>query len=292
MRFMSIDAGSNATKYRVWEIEAGEPTLIAERRFPMRIGEGVFTTGRIAAESIAGAVRVMQEVCNDRDMLGVTAWRAATTSAAREACNGQDLVNAIRSATGIELEILTGSEEARLIALGLLASRNDGLRRTIIDIGGGSTEIIFARGAETVHAVSTNIGAVRMSETYFAAIPPAAEAIERLEAHLRDVLEKTQLPAEIGTELLGSGGTIVALKMMIGDGNGEIELARLSALIEKLRAMNVKQICGAYPIEEQRAEIILAGALILRAVMNRVGHESVLMVRGGVGDGLLREFLR
>lgn len=287
---MAIDSGSNATKYRVWEIDAdGEARLIAERRFAVRIGEGVFTSGKIGPESIAAAVEVFKTICDDKILLGVRAARAVTTSAAREASNRGELVDAIRSAAGIELRILPDADEARLIALGILAGKADDAPRAIVDIGGGSTEIILARGEEVVRAISTRMGAVRMAEIFFEAIPPAPASVERLEQHVRILLGKLELPVDGGTEMLGCGGTITALNAMVG--NGVLELAQVDSVIGRLGGMNVEQVCEAYRLDEERAQIILAGALVLRGVMRRLGQGRVRLVRGGVSDGLMREFV-
>lgn len=293
VRFMAIDAGSNATKYRVWDIEAvGKVTLTAERRYPIRLGEGVFTSGRIADETIAAAVEVFRSIREDAENYGVNAMRSVTTSAAREAQNRDALVGAIRRETGIQLEILSDEDEARLIGLGILAARPESNGPcAMIDIGGGSTEFIVARGGKIEWAISVPIGAVRMKEMFFKAIPPREEEIDALENHIQDVLLRMLPKAVIGadTELIGSGGTIVSLTLMSG-GNGGVTLNKVESTIERLHAMDVKQICETYPVDEARAEIILAGSLVCRAIMKHIGLSKLLSVRGGVSDGLMREF--
>lgn len=294
VRFMAVDAGSNATKYRAWEIESpARVAQIAERRYPIRLGAGVFTRGRIADETIAAAVEVFQSIRDDAGQLGVGTIRAVTTSAAREAQNTPLLVDAIRRATGIVLEAIADEREARLIGLGVLSAHPVAGECVIADVGGGSTEVIRARGGEIDFAVSLPLGAVRLAEMFFSAIPPVAGEVGAMENHLRDVLGRMPLlePLDVAAEMIGSGGTITTLNFMAG-GNGGVTLAEIAAIIERLRGMSVPQILAAYPVDEARAEIILAGALVLKSVMEKVGLRKMILIRSGVSDGLLREFMR
>ncbi|MCE5228490.1 hypothetical protein LLG95_02690 [bacterium] len=295
LRFMAIDAGSNATKYRVWELKRpGEAWQIAERRYPMRIGEGVFATGRIAPETISAAADVYRSIRGEMDALGVTAYRAVTTSAAREAQNTADLIEAIRRAANIDIEIIDDDREAQLIGMGVLSCRPDANAPCVIaDIGGGSTEIIQARGGRIERAVSTPIGAVRLKEMFFRTIPPSAADIDAVEDNIREVLDRMigNPPIDPDTELIGSGGTITALTIMAGKDTSGLTLGELDTIIGRLRGMSVEQMCAYYPIDQARAEVILSGSLVLRAVMRKFGMSRLILIRSGVGDGLLREYM-
>lgn len=293
VRFMAIDAGSNATKYRVWEIESqANPTLIAEKRHPLRIGEGVFRTGRISDDTITKAVDVFRAIRSESESYGITAMRAVTTSAAREAQNRDELIDAILRETGIRLEVLSDEDEARLIGMGILAARAQASGSCVmIDIGGGSTEFIIANAGKIDWAKSLPIGAVRMTEVFFSTIPPAVEQIDALEKHVQHVLAQS-IPAHIippRPELIGSGGTITALNFMAG-GNGGVKLTEIDSIVKRLRPMNVDEIGKTFPIDHERGQIILAGALLLANIMKQLGFGEILLVRSGVADGLMREY--
>lgn len=298
---MAVDAGSNATKYRVWEIaESGHAQPLAERRFPVRLGERVFTTGLLTAESIAGTVEAFRSIRKDCDAHGIHTVRAVTTSAAREASNRLTLVREVHRATGISLEILPDAEEARMIALGILGAR-PGLSGPclMIDIGGGSTEIVLARDMDIVRALSLRLGAVRMKETFLDRLPPTDEQLELLEKTIHDVIDRMLDLPTLGpeVEILGSAGTITALKAMVARAEGldssdaVLSLGQVETIVERVRPLTIEAICGSFSIEAARAELILAGALVLRALMRRLGVERLSCVRGGVGDGLLQNLL-
>ncbi len=300
-RFMAVDCGSNSIKYRVWEIEEdGAVRQLAERRFPVRLGEGVFLDGMLKPAAIKGAVEAFKAIRLDHDTHQIHALRAVATSAMREASNRQTLVREVLRESDIRLEVLPDAEEARMIALGVLGVRQ-GLSRTcvMIDIGGGSTELIVARDPDIISVQSLRLGAVRLREMFFTDSPPAPEQVELAVSHIEDVFERTlHLPElEADVEVLGSAGTITALRDMAagtregGESDAPLTLAAVESLVERMRVMDKQAIVDAFGVEPQRAEVILAGALVLRSIMRRAGLTRLSLVKGGVGDGLLQNFL-
>lgn len=300
-RFMAVDVGSNAIKHRVWEVEEdGSVRQLAERRFPIRLGQGTFRTGLLAARDIDATVAAFKEIRTEMRALGVHAMRAVATSAMREASNSLTLVRRVQREAGLALEILPDAEEARLIGLGVLGSRPAVSEQyLLIDIGGGSTEVILASEPDIVTAMSVRLGAVRLHEMFFTATPPPPAQLALAGDHIKDVLEKTLHlpPLHANLHCLGSAGTITALTAMVGGlggghtPDGQITLAEVGAIVERAGKMTKKEIVTTFSLDAQRAEVILPGALVLRAILSRLKVERLALAHGGVSDGLLQVFL-
>ena len=298
---MAIDVGSNAMKSRIWEIEAdGSIRRIDEQRYPVRLGSGAFTTGMLRPEGIEEAIRAFEQLQRDGESMGVHAIRAVATSAVRETSNGMSLVRKVVRRTGIKLEILPAAEEARLIALGSLGAYPQlSDQYIIIDVGGGSTEVILASDPDIVNAQSLRLGAVRLKEMFFPELPPTPAQLDLAERHIQDVLSKVLHLPELSRDLhcLGCAGTVSALKEMSDrldggeSGKDTLTLGAVRHIIDRIREMTGDRIVTEFGLDLRRAEIILAGALVVRALFERLDLESLKMARGGVSEGLLQGFL-
>ena len=296
-RFMGIDVGSNAIKYRVWEILAdGSVTQITERRFPVRLGESVFTGGVMSEKVIAAAAEAFVTIRQDLESIVVNSLRAVATSAAREASNSLTLVAAVQRAAGIRLEILPAAEEARMVALGVLGTRKQlHDQYLLIDIGGGSTEIILTSGQDLAVALSLRLGAVRLRQMFVKHTPPRESELSLVHDFIDDVLTRKLTPPRLdpGMICLGSAGTITTLCTMVHGATGEepITPQQIDAIIERIKPMTPAQIVEAYGLEPDRSEVILYGALVLQQVLRHLGVERIGRTRGGVSDGLLQSFM-
>lgn len=192
-RFMAIDVGSNSIKYRIWEIEAdGAVRQLAEQRFAVRLGTGVFTAGQLGEEAVEATLEAFRQIRKDFQNQQVHALRAVATSAMREASDGLAVARRVQRETGINLHILPAAEEARMIALGALGTRPSlpAGQHVLIDIGGGSSEVIIVREPDIVLAESVRLGAVRLKEWFFPEIPPRPEHLDLAEQHIADVIGK------------------------------------------------------------------------------------------------------
>src|SRR4051812_42196864 len=144
-----VDLGSNAVRLQIAQVAPSGPAhVLAEDRAAVRLGEQVFRTGRLAAQAIARAALALERFAKLAERAGAAKVRAVATSAVREASNRAALIRAIRERAGIDLEVISGAEEARLVCLGVLQGELPSDRSLLLDIGGGSTEIIAARGEE------------------------------------------------------------------------------------------------------------------------------------------------
>ncbi|TMB32095.1 MAG: hypothetical protein E6J62_12750 [Deltaproteobacteria bacterium] len=148
-----VDLGSNAVRLQVASAQPdGTLEVRAEDRAAVRLGAQVFRTGRLSSESISGCAGALVRFAKLAQTAGATHVRAVATSAVREASNRDELLRAARSRAGIDVEVISGAEEARLVCLGVFQGTSASDRSLLIDIGGGSTEIISAHGEEPEHA--------------------------------------------------------------------------------------------------------------------------------------------
>jgi exopolyphosphatase/guanosine-5'-triphosphate,3'-diphosphate pyrophosphatase len=286
----AIDVGSNAVRLKVARLlpDASLETL-HEERDPVRPGEGVFTTGRLdqeVVERLLSTLRRYAALCR-RYQARV---RAVATSALREASNGAEVARRIRERASLPLEIISGREEARLICLGVLHGSPPQARGTVIDIGGGSTEVITALGEHPKNLWSVPVGAVRLTDVFSASgsVPPRKLALMR--AFVREAFDSLPRDATVFSRALGSSGTInavVGYAARQGKAATREEVAQATEELAEMPAHERRQRFDA-----RRAEIIVAGAVILECAMQHLRLTSVYGVNRGLRDGVLIDLFR
>jgi len=264
----------------------------------VRLGEGLDKTGRLSEAAMARAEATLARLVERAASLGVTRARAVGTEALRKAANGAEFVaraDRLLGKIGGKLEIIDGEREARLSFLAVSASF-PALRgpRTVVDIGGGSTEVLV--GDATVDAaLSVPIGSVRLTERLLHHDPPTADERRALRAAVDEALAQTPRPAG---ELVGIAGTVTTLAAMslgMTDYDGErvhgsrITRDWLVAAVEKLGETAVADRKRTPGLDPRRADVIYAGAVILLAMVERAGVESVLVSDRGIRWGLVYE---
>src|SRR5689334_16610746 len=158
----------------------------------VRLGAQVFRTGRLSAESITACAVALERFAGLAQRAGADTVRAVATSAVREASNRKQLLDAVRTRSGLEVEVISGAEEARLVCLGVQQGAPDSERALLIDIGGGSTEIIAARGEEPEQAVSLQLGSVRLTEFFVKHDPVARKEARLVEEAVADAVAEIE----------------------------------------------------------------------------------------------------
>jgi exopolyphosphatase / guanosine-5'-triphosphate,3'-diphosphate pyrophosphatase len=286
----AIDVGTNAVRLEIARpLADGSLVTLHQERDPVRPGEGVFATGAIprhVADRLVATLRRYAALCRRYH----ARVRAVATSAVREARNRDAIVRRVREEAGIELEVVSGREEARLICLGVLAGRPAHARALVLDIGGGSTEVAPAIGERPTGLHSVAVGAVRLTEIFSSSgrVPPGRLAVMR--SFAAEAFHDT-LPRDLPRfrAALGSSGTINAIVAAEGD-EGRLSLRRLEKTVDALAEMSVAERRRRY--EPKRAEIVVAGAVILEAAMRELRLETVVAVDRGLRDGVLRDLAR
>jgi exopolyphosphatase/guanosine-5'-triphosphate,3'-diphosphate pyrophosphatase len=288
----AIDVGTNAVRLELARPDAeGSLETLHQERDPIRPGEGVFASGmmpRETADRLLSTLRRYAALCR-RHKARV---RAVATSAMRDARNREEIVQRVREEAGLNLEVVSGKEEARLICLGVLHRKPPHARSLLVDIGGGSTEIALATGERPDELWSLPLGAVRLTEMFDASGKVTPRQLRLMRSHVDEQLRKNmpERPPELPRVALGSSGTINAVVgYAASEGTGHTSVRQLTRAVETLAEMTPERRRKRF--DPRRADIIVAGATILERVARHLGVESVTGVNRGLRDGILVDLL-
>ncbi len=304
-RIAAIDAGSNAMRMIVGDVDdRWHVQPIENVRLPVRLGRDVFKTGAFQERTVQQAVDAFlhfQRLARD---LGAVRTRAIATSAMREATNADILLDRILRTSGIEVEVISGAEEARLIHLAVANALDlKGRRAVLIDIGGGSVEVTISQNENITSTESYNMGTVRLLQKLDGDQEWPPDGLGRKHPFaelLREYAEsaRRRIDREIGRErvnlCVGTGGTVEelgrlrqkALKAASGD---SISLSELNVLIRQLGAMSVKERIRKFKIRPDRADVILPAAIVLQLIAREAHARRVSIPGVGLKDGVLIE---
>ncbi len=295
-RYCAGDIGSNSIKVRVVEAAGQLRKTLCETRYPIRLGASTFEQGTLRPEDIEATVGAFQEVAATCRSFAVDRVRVVATSAVREAANRDDLLAAVRDATGIGVEIISGPEEARLLAAGLRKDMQPDCHNLLIDIGGGSTEVIYTKPnleIETIH--SLRLGAVRLFEMIRPNLPISRRDFMLMQAAVENQLAKGHLPVIARkTHVLGAAGTMRALLdvKLARQGGGDFftrkDLDRNLRALRDMTAREMEQKCG---VEPRRALILVPGGLIVAGIMELYGIGRITVSGAGLRDGIVQEMI-
>jgi exopolyphosphatase/guanosine-5'-triphosphate,3'-diphosphate pyrophosphatase len=315
-RFAALDLGSNALRLRIVEAHAGSGTReqlsllpeaspafqeIVSIRAPVRLGSEVFVTGKLATTSIGQACAALREFREAMDAAKVDAYRATATSAVREASNGTTLVERARREAGIELEVIEGVEEARLIQLAVVRRLALSERRALlVDVGGGSTELTYLDKGRSVWATSLPIGTVRLLETYLRGAKTVErarqkllfEGVDRALAEAVPTLKKLPFELVVGTG--GSVDTLVELCPLKGGFAGyprAVDAGLMKTLLGKLFGMTPDQRRETFGLRPDRADTIVTAATIFVRVVDAFKATAIVAPGVGLKEGILEELV-
>jgi exopolyphosphatase/guanosine-5'-triphosphate,3'-diphosphate pyrophosphatase len=279
-RVAAIDCGTNSIRLLVADVtEAGVSELTRLMRI-VRLGQGVDATGRLAPEAIERTLAAIREYADLIDSLDVDRIRFCATSAARDAENAEEFAVAVHDLLGVRPEVLTGTQEARASFLGatrgLGATGGDAL---VLDIGGGSTELVVGRDEVVAWSVSLDIGSVRLTERFLASDPPASTEIHACREYLASALAEATAELAPVDLLVGVAGTVTTVAAHVLElpeyDHDAVHGARLGidAVREGCRSlvgMTVAQRRALPFMHPGRADVIGGGALVLEAVLAAV----------------------
>jgi exopolyphosphatase/guanosine-5'-triphosphate,3'-diphosphate pyrophosphatase len=297
MRVAAIDCGTNSIRLLIAsQGRSGELADVVRRMEIVRLGQGVDRTGRLAPEALERTRVALASYAAQIAELGVSRVRMVATSATRDASNADDFRVMVKETLGVEPEVVTGDEEARLSFTGAIRGLSAEAPYLVVDIGGGSTE--FVVGASTVDsAISVDIGCVRMTERHLHTNPPAPAELEAATADITAAVDQA-LAAVDGTRaatlvgLAGSVTTVAAIALGLTSYQPErIHHARISyedvaAVTAQMIASTTEQRLAIPVMHPGRADVFAAGALILRIIMDRAGMRSVVASEHDILDGI------
>lgn len=300
----TIDIGSNSIKLLVARLDPEDPDhydeVLREKEM-IRLAQETLTTGVLSEEAMADGVDCVKRFAALARAAGAGRITAVATCAVREADNGADFVRRVRKETGVKPAVISGEEEARLtmraVRLDLPASCDPLL---VVDIGGGSTEVVVASGDRIALAESFDLGAVRLTERFVRSDPLSGKDTQRLSRAIRSRLKKLAKPVQKTRfrTAVGTSGTILALADIAralhgraAPGTGHLSVSRrdLGRAVKMLRRTTIKEKAQIRGLEPERRDIITAGGVLLDEIMETFGIETLLVSERSLRDSLVLE---
>lgn len=299
-RLAAIDVGTNSIRVIVAEAFAdGQYRVLDDEKEIARLGNGMTTTGRLDDASIEKAILAIDRMKRIAAGYGAGYIRAVGTAAVRDAENGQELVDRVLDRTGIRVEVISPEDEAQLAFKSVSAAFDlSSFPSVIADIGGGSAEVVLCSGGLIEQVYPIPLGAVRLTEMFGGPELSAGERFSAMNAFIREQLDRYFADAAIDPELLiGAGGTFEALaKLSMGRFEPtpgalirgyDMQRSEVKRLLDRLRSLSVKDRAKLPGISPNRAEIVVAGAALVLALMKRLTVDRLRVHDGGIRDGLL-----
>jgi exopolyphosphatase/guanosine-5'-triphosphate,3'-diphosphate pyrophosphatase len=296
----AVDCGTNSVWLLICRQRDGRLSEVDRRLHITRLGQGVDATGAFHPDALARTLDAMADFGAQLDALGVARRRVVATSAARDAANSAEFFDGVRARLGVDAEIIPGQEEARLSYMGAVSALPAVAQPVlVIDIGGGSTELVFGRDGEVEHAISLDIGSVRVRERFLHGDPPTADEIAAASTHINDLLDNSGIDfAQVAT-WVGVGGTVTSLSALIQGlavydraavHGSTLDAGELAAFTEELLSRTVAEIAQYPTMVPGRADVICAGALICRLIGDRV-ELPLLVSEADILDGIVAGLL-
>ena len=306
-RLAAIDIGSNSVRLLVAEaLRGGTYRILDEEREPTRLGRSVSEKGQLDDESMERTITALRTFKQIAAGYQATSLRTIATCAVREARNGPEFCRRVREQVGLEVEVISGDREARL-AFSSVQNAFDlsGKNVIVADIGGGSTEVVFATGNLIESIFSTPLGAVRLTEQFALGEGAVAETFQRDIARMEEEIalclkKRTTRPLFAPHFLVGCGGTFTTLAELMMAAKKEVDIpvagykvshAEVRHLLDRLLKMPLRSRRSMAGMTPDRADIILAGLSIIDALMKRFRVNTLMIHTRGVRDGLVREMI-
>jgi len=303
-RLAAIDIGSNSIRCIVVEVvNGGSFRILDDEKAAVRLGEALAEGKGISPAAWERAMENLIRMKKIVDGYGVEYVEAVATSAVRRASNGNEFIRSVAERTGIKVVVIPGEEEARLVSLSVLHNFDmEGIRYGMIDIGGGSLEIVTALGNRVEEYYSLELGAVTLTEKFLRRDPVAEQELQKLSKHIRmslkEVFEGEDAKARF---LVASGGTITSVAAMVMATRGEVydsvhgyevlrsDIVHLLAMLVRKDVKGRKGIPGLNP---DRADIIVAGVAVIDELMKFFGANILRVNERGIREGLILDSLR
>lgn len=306
MRVAAMDVGTNSVHMIVAQVDPDGHFRILDRAKEMvRLGRNGMKRHRLAGAAMDAGVRSIAQFKTLAERHGATRFRAVATSAVREASNGGDFIQRVKEETGIRVKVIPGREEARLIWLGAVQVTDfRGEPSVILDVGGGSVELIVVEGGEPTALHSLKLGCARMTERFVTEDPPSAASVKKLEAHLRHELEPAlRVATRAGARrVIATSGTMLCLVSMAAHRLGvhpgknlhgltvaPAELTRLARLLRDADRDRRSRLKG---MDAKRVDLVYAGAAVADQVLRGVRATSLTACAWALREGILVDYIQ
>jgi exopolyphosphatase / guanosine-5'-triphosphate,3'-diphosphate pyrophosphatase len=284
----AIDIGSNTTRLLVAEPEEGQLRKVMEQRAYTRIGKDAKKNGSITAEKIAEVAEVVTTQVRLAEEMGAEVIKAVATAAIRDSINRDKVVGEIEEAAGVRVDVLSEEEEGRLAFIGATKSLGHPVEGTIavVDVGGGSSEVIFgtvAGGVSEVH--SFKIGSGLLTEDHLDRDPPSAAEIRGLRDHISDFFDGVEL--EQPAQAVAVGGSATSLRTLVG---AVLEYETLERAVRVLSSGEISEVAKRFELDSRRVKLLPAGVLLLEKFSQLLGR-PLQIGKGGLREGIILTLL-
>jgi len=296
-RFAGLDIGSNTVLMLIVEKEDNGINITRDEHSIARLGENVWKTNVISDEAITRAEIVLEKYKNICEKEQVKQIFANATSAMRDAKNGKEVSTRLSKKLGTEISIIPGDKEAELTYIGTIENEKPSV---VVDIGGGSTEIIFGKNSKIDFKQSINIGAVKLTDKFFPKHPPKETELQDMRDFIRENL--SVIPKIIDDSLLyavaGTPTTLAAVDIGLRDYQSKainlhnLKLSHIKKITDTFLSLSVQDIISYYGIEPMRADIITAGSIILEECLSYFQKDFCIVSVYGLRLGILKEKLK
>lgn len=295
-----IDIGTNSIKFCLAESDGkGGFNVVKDANDIARLGEGLRETGVISGEALERNAQSVKNFADTAKQAGADEIAVVGTMALRTAKNTPEFAARVKELCGLDVRVVPGEEEARLAFVAAASAVKGAGDRVVFDTGGGSTEFVFGSGANITKRFSVNVGAVRITEQFFGDDPVAAGSIEKACAEIESNLNSGGLdPVKFGGMVVGMGGTITSMAsvkfkmdkydpdVVHGSDMTEADVDSQIAQYSKMKIEERKTIKGLQP---KRADVILAGACIVKTVLKMLGAPKFTVSDRGLRHAMMLE---
>ena len=303
-KFGSIDIGSNTVRLLVMEADdAGNFKEVDSKRVICRLGEGINSEKRLLPHRMELTLDVLQRFRGQCQKYGDIPIRVVATSAVREASNRDEFVQLAKERAGLDVQVISWEEEARLTVGGVFWKLPPSGKTLIFDIGGGSTEFIFSQDKQELASAGTSLGVVRLTEQFITQHPVDAREYENLKSHVREQLDRVRfrLGEPMPEKLIGTAGTVTTLAAM--DRNIypydpekihgiDLPLENIQRLFEDLKSKSLEQRLEIPSLERGREDLIIAGTALILETMETFNCSQLTVSEYSLREGVLFQAFR
>ena len=284
MKIGVIDVGTNAAKLKICDVTNSEIRTLYQARIPLRLGDDVFDNEYISERKINQLIHTIQAFHSTCLAFEVENIRAVATSAMRIAKNAKEIIEEIRSSINIDLEVISGDEEARLIQEGLSLLDFDKTKPyLIIDVGGGSTEISIFENGEKIVAKSFELGAIRLLRH---------KENETIWQDLADWLTNS-IEIENEIHVFGTGGNINKVHKILATSNSDqISLFKIKELHQEMFPLTFQERMTKFDLKVDRADVIVPAMQIFIFIMEKLQVNSISIPKIGLSDGIIVDIMK
>jgi exopolyphosphatase/guanosine-5'-triphosphate,3'-diphosphate pyrophosphatase len=307
MRLAVIDLGTNSIRFDVHEISSNRKGLVQHRRLyrektMVRLGQDLYFSGKFSEEGKRRTLEAVKSFKETMDALDVDKVVAFGTAAVRDASDGEAFLKEIEHKTGVHFRMITGAEEASLIAKGILHFEKvpPGIY-ALIDIGGGSTEVSICKGRKILHSYSFNLGVAKLQQVFLKTQPPKKITTGKKKSDpvqdLRNFIKSVVLPQILiehwpkAPRLLGSSGSVIALAKLV-HGNRDasakpFNTKDLNKTVKSIETKTTEELLSTKGMEPKRVDLILAGGILLDEISRCIGAKQIKSTEFALRDGIL-----